>query len=57
MEKQKQDGPDIIEMGEGVKIVDDVLTTGTTVRVLANLLIENDVERVDVWCATRAVQT
>jgi hypothetical protein len=26
MDEQKKDGPDIIDMGEGVRIIDDVLT-------------------------------
>jgi ComF family protein len=38
-----------------VALVDDVLTTGATARALASRLAQGGVERVDVWCATRAV--
>ena len=38
-----------------VAIVDDVLTTGSTVQALASALTDAGVERVDAWCATRAV--
>ncbi len=38
-----------------VAIVDDVLTTGGTVKALSNLLVKAGVARVDVWCASRAV--
>jgi len=38
-----------------VAIVDDVLTTGTSTRVLSELLHKQGAERVDIWCATRAI--
>lgn len=37
-----------------VAIVDDVLTTGTTVSVIAKTLRQAGAKRVDTWCATRA---
>lgn len=38
-----------------VAIVDDVLTTGASSRVLSSLLHKRGAERVDIWCATRAI--
>jgi len=38
-----------------VAIVDDVLTTGATVRELAKVLRKQGCERVDVWCAAKAI--
>ena len=38
-----------------VAIVDDVLTTGRTVQLMAECLDEAGVERADVWCVTRAL--
>lgn len=38
-----------------IAIIDDVMTTGTTVRTLAGALRRAGVKRVDVWCLTRAV--
>ena len=38
-----------------VAIVDDVLTTGSTVRAVARTLHNVGVHRVDLWCATRSV--
>lgn len=38
-----------------VALVDDVVTTGTTVNTLAKLLIQSGVKRVDVWCLAKAV--
>ena len=40
-----------------VAIVDDVLTTGSTVRALATALGKSGVSQIDVWCATRTVAT
>ena len=37
-----------------VVIVDDVMTTGSTMNQLAQLLKQHGVERVDVWCCARA---
>ena len=37
-----------------VAIVDDVMTTGTTVHELASLLKKAGVERVDIWVCARA---
>lgn len=44
-----------VDMPKHVAIVDDVLTTGATVRELTKLLRKNGCERVDVWCAARTV--
>ena len=38
-----------------VAIIDDVLTTGATSVALSKLLKAGGAERVDIWCATRAV--
>ena len=40
-----------------VALVDDVLTTDATVKAMAASLSAGGVTRVDVWCATRAVDT
>ena len=40
-----------------VAIVDDVLTTGSTVQAMATALTHLGARRVDVWCGTRAVAT
>lgn len=40
--------------GNHVAIIDDVMTTGSTVRVLAQALRRSGVARVEVWCAARA---
>jgi ComF family protein len=37
-------------------IVDDVVTTGSTVTELTSLLLENGAKQVDVWTAARAMQ-
>jgi predicted amidophosphoribosyltransferase len=37
-----------------IAIVDDVMTTGSTVQELANVLKKAGVERVDVWVCARA---
>lgn len=38
-------------------IVDDVVTTGTTVEALAKVLINNGARQVDVWAATRTMRS
>jgi len=38
-----------------VTLVDDLLTTGSTANVLAKLLKQQGVTRVDVWCCARAL--
>lgn len=40
-----------------IAVIDDVLTSGSTVRAIADVLQGNGARRVDVWCATRAVAT
>lgn len=42
--------------GRHVAIVDDVVTTGSTVQALARELRAGGVQRVDVWCVARADQ-
>ena len=37
-----------------VAIMDDVVTTGSTVRELARLLADSGVAKIDVWCIARA---
>jgi len=39
---------------KSVAIVDDVMTTGSTVEELSTLLKQNGVEHVEVWCVARA---
>ncbi len=39
--------------GKHVVVVDDVMTTGATVRQIIKLLRLHGAQRVDVWCATR----
>ena len=36
-----------------IALVDDVVTTGSTARTLAGLLINGGATRVDVWCLAR----
>lgn len=43
--------PDFV--AQHVTIVDDVMTTGSTVDAIARLLKQSGVERVDVWCLAR----
>jgi len=38
-----------------ITLVDDLLTTGSTVNELANVLKQRGIERVDVWCCARTV--
>ncbi len=40
--------------GRRVALVDDVVTTGATVRELARVLVAAGAERVEVWCVARA---
>lgn len=40
--------------GKHVAILDDVITTGTTVEVLTKTLKDSGARRVSVWCAARA---
>lgn len=40
-----------------VALVDDVLTTGSTVAAIAQVLMSAGARRVDVWCANRALGT
>lgn len=37
-----------------VAIIDDVMTTGTSVRELSKILKKSGVERIEVWCLARA---
>lgn len=39
---------------EHVAIIDDVMTTGSTVRELSLLLYQQGVKKIDVWCCARA---
>jgi ComF family protein len=41
---------------ESIAIVDDVMTTGSTVEELSRLLKKNGVKYVEVWCIARAGQ-
>jgi ComF family protein len=41
--------------GEHVAVVDDVMTSGSTVSAVAGVLLNAGCSRVDVWCATRAL--
>ncbi|WP_375752173.1 ComF family protein [Vibrio sp. HN007] len=36
-----------------VAIIDDVVTTGSTVRHLCNLLLEFEIEKIDIYCISR----
>lgn len=38
-----------------VAIIDDVMTTGQTVRVLSQLLHREGVQKIEVWCCARAI--
>ncbi len=42
--------------GRRVAVIDDVVTTGHTVRELARALVAAGAERVEVWCLARAPQ-
>ncbi|MEZ5672565.1 MAG: hypothetical protein R3E08_09340 [Thiotrichaceae bacterium] len=39
-----------------VVLIDDVMTTGTTVNELAAVLLAAGVQRVDVWCCARTLE-
>ena len=43
--------------GRSIAVVDDVMTTGTTVTELANTLLRAGAETVDIWVCVRAVDT
>ncbi len=36
-----------------VAIIDDVITTGSTIRELSNVLLQSGVSRIDVWCCAK----
>jgi ComF family protein len=36
-----------------IAIIDDVITTGTTIRELCRLLKKNGIAEIDVWCIAR----
>lgn len=38
-----------------IALIDDVITTGSTVREISKLLVQSGVERIDVWAFARAV--
>ncbi|MDB6096391.1 MAG: competence protein [Francisellaceae bacterium] len=40
--------------GKHIALLDDVVTTGCTVKAIASLLKEKGAERVDIWCIARA---
>jgi len=42
---------------EHVTLIDDLLTTGSTVHALANLLKQQGIRRVDVWCCARVISS
>jgi ComF family protein len=46
-----------VKPGRHVALIDDVMTTGTTVSECANVLKRAGAKRVDVWVAARAVHT
>lgn len=41
--------------GKRVALVDDVMTTGSTLREVASCLLRGGVREVEVWCAARAL--
>ncbi len=47
-----------INVGVGhVAIIDDVMTTGSTCNVLSQLLYEQGIKQIDIWCCARAVHS
>lgn len=38
-----------------VAIIDDVVTTGNTVREFSNILIANGIQKIDIWCCARTI--
>lgn len=42
--------------GKHVALVDDVVTTGSTVNVISALLKKNDVRQVDIWSIARTIK-
>lgn len=40
-----------------VAIIDDVMTTGHTVSALSKQLRQHQVERIDIWCCARTIQS
>ena len=43
--------------GEHIAIIDDILTSGATAQATASCLLEAGCQRVDVWCAARAMSS
>lgn len=39
--------------GKHLVIIDDVVTTGQTIRAISNLLSERGANRIDIWCIAR----
>ena len=47
--------PKRLDQIDHVALVDDVLTTGSTAQAMAHVLRQQGVQRIDLWCATRAL--
>ncbi|MDM3870709.1 double zinc ribbon domain-containing protein [Porticoccus sp. W117] len=39
--------------GKRIALIDDVMTTGSTARAIAGLLVKEGAEQVDIWCVAR----